>query len=412
MNSDVCHILIEYKDRFSLILKINMKIDKEHIEFFRKEFAKIASKSDLLNLLNKANTLVYGEKSKIIKLKSFNYYTNPEICKKRYSKFTVRKKTGGERIINAPVKSLKIILRSLNLILQCIYEPHNAVNGFVPNKSIVDNAKIHVGNIYVYNIDLKDFFHSFDRNKVKLGFMYEPFNLKGKKEPIAFLLASLCTHPFIINAETKIVLPQGSPTSPTLSNMLSKKLDRRLNGLAKRFGVKYSRYADDITFSSMHNVFKNKEFLEELKRIIESQGFVINEKKVRLQKAGYKQEVTGLTVNEKVNVRRRYIKTIRNWLYLWETYGYKKANAFFKNDYIKDKGHVKKKVPELSLVLEGKLLFLKMVKGENDSTYLKLNERFERLNSKSELLNEILDIWENDGIDDAMRFFEKINLRK
>ena len=379
-----------------------MKIEQEHIIFFRKKFEDISTKIDLLDLLNEANKLIYGEKYKPIKLKNLTYYSNPAICKKRYSIFTIRKKTGGVRIINAPVKGLKIILRSLNLILQCIYEPHKAVNGFVLNKSIVDNAKIHVGSFYVYNIDLKDFFHSFDRNKVKLGFMYEPFNLKGEKEPIAFLLASLCTHPFIINEETKIVLPQGSPTSTTLSNILSLKLDRRLTGLAKRFGVKYSRYADDITFSSMHNVFKNNEFLEELKRIIESQGFQINQKKVRLQKTGYKQEVTGLTVNEKVNVRRRYVKIIRNWLYLWETYGYKKANTFFKNDYIKDKGHVKKKVPELLMVLDGKLLFLKMVKGENDSTYFKLNERFDKLSGETGILNEILDEWENEGIEKAI----------
>ena len=152
-----------------------------------------------------------------------------------------------------------------------------------------------------------------------MGFMYEPFNLNGKKEPLAFLLASLCTHPFEIDGEVKTVLPQGSPTSPTLTNILCRKLDRRLTGLAYRFGATYTRYADDITFSSPHNIYTDEAFNKELKRIIEEdQKLVINPKKTRLQKAGYRQEATGLIVNEKVNVRRRYVKQIRMWLYYWE----------------------------------------------------------------------------------------------
>ncbi|MCS6834005.1 MAG: reverse transcriptase domain-containing protein, partial [Flammeovirgaceae bacterium] len=138
---------------------------------------------------------------------------------------------------------------------------------------------------------MKDFFHTFDRNRVKMAFMYEPFNLKGDREPLAFLLASLCTHPLEIEGEIKTVLPQGSPTSPTLTNILCRKLDRRLTGLANRFGATYTRYADDITFSSSHNIYKDEEFEKELKRIIEEdRKLVINEEKTRLQKATYRQE--------------------------------------------------------------------------------------------------------------------------
>jgi RNA-directed DNA polymerase len=106
------------------------------------------------------------------------------------------------------------------------------------------------------------------------------------KSPLAFLLASLCTHPFEIDGEVKTVLPQGSPTSPTITNILCKKLDRRLNGLANRFGATYTRYADDITFSSPHNIYNDEAFNKELKRIIEEdQKLVINPKENTLTKS-------------------------------------------------------------------------------------------------------------------------------
>ncbi|NLX66483.1 MAG: RNA-directed DNA polymerase [Bacteroidales bacterium] len=357
-----------------------MKIEQAHIDQIRKQFAELQSKEDLVKLLSDAKNMLYGEECKPVQLKSLTYYANPTLCKKRYQTFTIKKKSGADRTIHAPVKGLKSILRSLNFVLQCVYEPHEAATGFVLEKSIVDNAKKHVGHHYVLNMDLKDFFHSFDRNRVKMGFMYEPFNLNGDKEPLAFLLASLCTHPFEVDGEEKTVLPQGSPTSPTLTNILCKKLDRRLTGLANRFGATYTRYADDITFSSPHNIYTDEAFNNELKRIIEDdQKLVINPKKTRLQKAGYRQEATGLIVNDKVNVRRRYNKQIRMWLYYWEKYGYEKAEQIFKRDYIADKGHVKKMNARLINVLDGKLEFLKMVKGAEDGTYKKLKIRHNKL---------------------------------
>lgn len=383
-----------------------MKIEQQHIETIRKQFADMQSKEDLVALLNTANSILFGENCKPVLLQSLNYYANPTICKKRYSQFSVKKKNGGVRIINAPVSGLKSILKSLNFILQCIYEPHKAATGFVINKSIVDNAKFHTSRLYVYNIDLKDFFHSFDRNRVKMGFMYEPFNLAGQREPLAFLLASLCTHPFEVEGSTQTVLPQGSPTSPTITNIVCSKLDHRLNGLAKRFKIRYSRYADDITFSSQYSIFKSDEFLEELHRIIEkNQGLVINPTKTRLQKSTYRQEVTGLVVNEKANVTRRYVKQLRMWLYYWEKYGYVKGEQIFLRDYVSDKGHVKNGKPNFVNVLDGKLEYLKMVKGKDNSTYLKLIERLDKLNEEVDPLVLILDIWEKDGIAKAMKSF-------
>lgn len=406
-----------------------MKIEQQHIDKIRQDFASMQNKEELVSLLSEAKSILYGKECKPFELKSLTYYANPDFCKRRYTTFPIKKKSGGERIINAPVKGLKSILRSLNFVLQCIYEPHNAATGFVLNKSIVDNATAHVGHHHVYNIDLKDFFHSFDRNRVKMGFLSEPFNLKGEREPLAYLLASLCTHPFEINGEIKNVLPQGSPTSPTITNILCKKLDKRLTGLANRFGAKYTRYADDITFSSPHNIYNNENFKKELERIIAEDNILkfkggqkeiglplkINPDKTRLQKLDHRQEVTGLIVNDKVNVRRRYVKQLRMWLYYWEKYGYERAQQIFLKDYMADKGHiVKKGKPNLINVLDGKLEFVKMVKGAEDSTYMTLYKRFEKLTQSKERiqtervdLNAVLNTLINKGLNPAMDLFDR-----
>ena len=383
-----------------------MKIEKQHIDYIQLKFAEMQTKDDLVSLLSDAKKIMYSKECVPFHSKSINYYANPALISSRYTQFSIKKKSGGERIINAPIKGLKSILSSLNFVLQCISEPHAAATGFVKDKSIVDNAKQHVGMLYVYNIDLKDFFHSFDRNRVKMGFFYKPFNLSGKREPLAFLLACLCTHPIEIDGQIKTVLPQGSPTSPTITNILCVKLDKRLTGLAKRFGAKYSRYADDITFSSQRDVFKNNDFLKELTRIIqEDQQLEINEKKTRLQYTSNQQEVTGLIVNEKVNVRQRYLKQIRMWLYYWEKYGYEKAQSIFVRDYKEEKGYIKKGNPNLDNVLDGKLEFLKMVKGVEDSTYLILKKRFDKLTGRQSILDEILSVWETEGIEKAMELY-------
>lgn len=404
-----------------------MKIEQAQINQIRRQFADMQTKEDLVSLLSEAKNILFAEACNPVRLQSLTYYANPNICKKRYQSFTVKKKSGADRTIHAPVKGLKSILRALNFVLQCMHEPHEAATGFVLDKSIVDNARKHVGNHYVLNLDLKDFFHSFDRQRVKYAFSYEPFHLNNSKEreEIAFLLSCLVTHPFEVEGEERTVLPQGSPTSPTLTNILCKKLDRRLNGLAKRFGATYTRYADDITFSSQHQIYKKEEFIHELNRIIaednlfkfkegiKSIGFQlhVNEQKTRLQKSAHRQEATGLIVNEKVNVRKRYVKQLRMWLYYWEKYGFEKAERIFKRDYIADKGHVKKGVPNMANVLDGKLEFLKMVKGAEDGTYRGLRERFDKLAGiinesfakldDKKIIGEILDIWEKEGIEQA-----------
>ena len=159
---------------------IIMKIQQENIDQIRSAFEKMQSKEDLLYVLNQAKPLLYGDKTKTFTLKQLSYYINPKLGGKRYSEFKIKKKSGAERNIHAPVRGLKAIQRTLSFVLQCIFEPHKAAMGFVRNRSIVDNARIHVGNNYVYNLDLKDFFPSIDQARVWKCLQLKPFNLNDK----------------------------------------------------------------------------------------------------------------------------------------------------------------------------------------------------------------------------------------
>ena len=133
----------------------------------------------------------------------------------------------------------------------------------------------------------------------------------------------------------------------------------------------------------MHNVYqKNGDFRKELQRIIKDQGFTINESKTRLQIRGSKQEVTGIIVCDKLNVTQKYVREIRNILYLWDRYGYNIAYGKFFPKYKEEKGHVKKGNPDLINVIDGKLMYLKMIKGDEDSVYSRLHEKFCKLADK------------------------------
>jgi retron-type reverse transcriptase len=483
-----------------------MKQYQANIDQIRTAFEKMQTREDLLHILNEAKPMVYGDNAVPFELKQLTLYISPKLGKKRYTEFKIKKKSGTERTIHAPVKGLKSLQKTLSFVLQCVYEPHTAAMGFVRERSIVDNAKLHVGSKYVYNIDLKDFFPSVDQARVWKCLQLKPFNLnkassvapqyikwddfkkenlktdervnfvKGKgrgfadtrfgtlfvannfdltkdkyilrgssflktktgtslegslwlvnKIPvtsrldIANIIASLCCTEMEVERKNETgewekvrrnVLPQGAPTSPVITNIVCQRLDYLLSGVAKRFGLKYSRYADDITFSSMHNVYQpESEFLKELHRIIAEQNFHIKESKTRLQKDGYRKEVTGLLVNEKANVQQRYIKQLRMWLYYWERYGYERASGFFLQQYISDKGHVKNGKPDMANVISGKLDYLKMVKGADNELYLKLKGRFDLLIGFEDPINHILKVLETDGIEQAMNFYYKYKLK-
>ena len=154
-----------------------MKLNQEHINYIKAAFQKMQNKEDLLSIMNFVKPLVYGDKFVPFDLKQLTYYANPNIRGNVYKEFQIKKKSGGYRTIHAPVNGLKSLQKCLAFILQCVFEPHSAATGFVKNKSIVDNAKVHVGNHYVYNIDLKDFFQSIDQARVWKCLQLHPFKL-------------------------------------------------------------------------------------------------------------------------------------------------------------------------------------------------------------------------------------------
>ena len=340
----------------------------------------LATVGVLLTLLNQMKRVDQGveEDPHPFTLKHINYYRNPS-HDGRYRSFKIPKKSGGCRVISAPRnKTFRLILRYVNEMLKALYTPSEYAMGFAEGRSVVTNAQIHLRQNYVFNTDLKDFFPSVDQARVWARLQIKPL---GLQRPIAGIIAGLCSVRLETDEGTvRYVLPQGAPTSPILTNMVCDTLDRRLGGVAKRFGLRYSRYADDITFSSMHNVYEEGgDFRSELRRIVEDQRFVINEKKTRLQKRGARQEVTGLTVGERLNVPQSYVRGIRNLLYIWRKYGEGEARARFEESYMAEKGHLREKCPDMILVLEGKLCYLRMVKGPNDSVYRRLSTDFDRL---------------------------------
>lgn len=339
------------------------------------------NKEDLLQLLNDIVKDELGsEHSFSFSLKQLTYYCNPNNVRGRYHHFSIPKKSGGQRNISAPSRGLSHLLYYVNIMLKAVYQPSDYAMGFAEGRSVVDNASRHIGQNFVFNTDLKNFFPSIAQSRVRNRFQLPPFNFNPQ---IANILAGLCCiREKQEDGKFTYILPQGAPTSPLITNAICDKLDRRLSGLARRLGLHYSRYADDITFSSMHNVYReNDVFMTELNRIIEDQGFHMNIAKTRLQKLGERQEVTGLVVSNRVNTSREYVAEIRNLLHIWEKYGYNDAFKRFYPQYKAKKGHVKKGEPMLENVLYGKLQYLKMVKGDKDPVYSALQARYNRLTS-------------------------------
>ena len=225
---------------------------------------------------------------------------------KYYRKAEIEKKNGGMREILIPAMKLRIVQRwILKNILYNIRVSDYAM-GFRKKYSIATNAKIHTGKKCVVNMDLKDFFPSITQKQVFQIFYYYGYTID-----VSYLLSRLCTH------EGRV--PQGAPTSPYLSNIICLKLDKRLSKLAEKYEADYTRYADDITFSGGAGL---KSIILRVKEIIEDEGFVVNEKKTRIQFDYQGQEVTGINVSgEKITVNKRYKKKIFQEIYYCKKYG-------------------------------------------------------------------------------------------
>ena len=301
-----------------------------------------------------------------------------------YSKFDIPKKDGSFREIWAPNGGLKEIQRRLNAILQVAIKQKNCNHGFIKGRSIVTNAKIHRNRKYVLNFDLADFFPSIHFGRVKGLFESAPF--KFNSETSSFLANLSC-----FNGR----LPQGAPTSPIISTLISRKLDNELMALCLRNKCNYSRYADDITISTFVKELPTEigkidapgkiELSSAIKESVISNGFAINSGKTRLSLRFQSQTVTGLKVNKIVNVHRSVVREARGMLNALDKYGPEKAQAQLNSHY--NNGTRPKNFIQ---TLRGKLGFIGMVKGFENSVYIGLIAKANSIDSTIKLSSQIL----------------------
>ena len=263
-----------------------------------RDFSNIRTRDDLAELLGiKKSFLTYI----LYKAKTDSFY----------SSFEIPKKAGGTRQIHAPSGALKDIQKRLAVLLGEYQENFreeknihtNIAHAFERKKSIYSNARIHRNKRIVLNLDLEHFFDSFHFGRVA-GYFEKNTDFLLPHD-VAIIIAQLTCY--------KGHLPQGAPSSPIITNLICQILDMRILKIAKRYRLDYTRYADDLTFSTNDHSFidKNESFLQELEKEIVRSGFSINQKKTRLTLRDSQQMVTGLVVNKKVHVSAEYYRKTR-----------------------------------------------------------------------------------------------------
>jgi hypothetical protein len=240
-----------------------------------------------------------------------------------YSKKYIPKRNGKPREINAISGRLRTIQKKTLDYLQSNFTPSAYAKGFVPGGGIIENAKVHRNRKLIIKLDLEDFFPSISFARVLGMFQAYPFDFTKEE---AVVLAQICC------MDNNGPIPQGGVTSPYISNMICRKLDSRLSKFAKRERVSYSRYADDLTFSTNKKINVIK-LIDNVKSIIVDESFVVNNDKTKILPKSSRQIVTGIVVNEGLNVSRRYINNIRALLHNCYKYGIKSqlVKSNFKN---------------------------------------------------------------------------------
>jgi RNA-directed DNA polymerase len=339
-------------------LKNNLHLDHRLLRFFTSYFRAVSATGVrcIINPAHLASILEVSTNSLQQFSKSANNY---------YHTFTIAKSDGTPRLITAPSPDLKRLQRKiLDMIVNAV--PLNgAVEGFRTKRSILTNATRHVRKKIVVKLDIVDFFPTITRQRVFGAYRY-----LGYPRGVCRLLTDLA----VFNSR----LPMGAPTSPALANIVCRKLDARLAGLGRKCEFEYSRYADDLTFSS--NSDKLVTLLPLLRRIVGEEGFVIHEKKVRVMRNGARQKVTGLVVNDKPNLSREDIRKLRALLHNCSKNGvHHEAKSWFRRQ---EKGYMNTAFITSSFLssLQAKIGFVKMV---NPSLGKKFMKQFRELNWES-----------------------------
>ena len=303
-------------------------------------------------------------------------YKTPD--EKRYRHFEIPKRSGGMRNISAPRGPLRDLQDKLHIDLKRLHEAHPRAHGFIEKRSILTNAADHAGKRWVLNVDLVDFFPSINFGRVRGLFMKPPFEMAPAA---ATICAQIVTY--------RNGLPQGAPTSPVLSNFIASSLDRMLLRLARQNKLAYSRYADDITFSTNLAQFPPAIAIREqiagggfkvvagdaLEQTIAAAGFTINASKVRIQGRGVQQRVTGLVVNSRINVERERIRKIRAMLHAWGKFGLDAAAAEHFDKYHpggRRRRASRARGAAFRNIVYGQLSFVRMIRGSDDPVFLKL----------------------------------------
>lgn len=244
-----------------------------------------------------------------------------------YRRFAMPKKTGGERIISAPMPRVKRLQYWVLDNILAKVPLHTAAHGFIPGRSIVSNAQPHVGKAVVINLDLKNFFPSISLPRIK-----GVFRELGYSEQLATTLGLVCTETPVeevsVDGEKFFVatgdraLPQGAPSSPALTNILCRRLDASVQSCAAKLGFAYTRYADDLTFSGDAAARKRAgKLLWRVKQIIADEGFTPHPDKQHVMGEGHCQSVTGIVVNKKLSLDRDTLRRFRATLFQVEKDG-------------------------------------------------------------------------------------------
>ena len=282
-------------------------------------------------------------------------YHNEVATRTHYVRFQIAKRSGGVRELSAPHATLAKAQRWILTEILNKLPVESSAHGFVAARSILSNALPHVNRAVVLNMDLENFFPSIGLARIR-----QVFKGLGYSPAVATVLALLCTEsprravtyagqPYLVATGPR-GLPQGACTSPALSNQVAKRLDRRLQGLATKLGLAYTRYADDLTLSSELSNLSVGYLMARVRHIAEDEGFVVNQAKTRVLRRNAAQSVTGLVVNDKPSVARKQLRQIRAILHQAQHTGLVAQN--------------KSEHPNFRAWLQGMIAFIAMTRPE------------------------------------------------
>lgn len=315
-----------------------------------------------------------------VRPRQITYYALKANKDRLYTSFEAPRRRGTPRKIEVPSPTLRYLQRLIHESFTRIYGPHPAVHGFRTGRSIVTNAENHLNRKYVLTLDLLDFFPSITRPRIFGRLTTSPYDFQPR---IANVIASLATN----SLDT---LPQGSPCSPIISNMIVAELDAELARFAASKHCHYTRYADDITISTKRQhlspeiaKYPNSRGTGQailgdgLMSIIERHGFRVNHRKTRLQSDWTRQVCTGLIVNgQTVAVPRAYVRRLRSLIHHWTKYGWEDAASVL----AVEKGRPTfKERGQLVNHVQGRLDYLRMVRGQDDVVYQRMCDRFQAI---------------------------------